>query len=97
MNLLYGKFQRHLHYFITDLTLGGSRNKSCNVSCPDHNCMGSYTRNNKVVCVTFGYTRLINFYLCCCNGTVAVFSTGLCNVLPQCILAGFNVKDLAIA
>ena len=30
------------------------------------------------------------------QGTVAVFSTGLCNVLTQCLLAGFSVKDLAI-
>ena len=45
---------------ITDLTLGRSRNKSCNVSFPDHNCMGSYTRNNKVMCVTFWYTTLLH-------------------------------------
>ena len=86
--LFVWKFQRQL-YFITDPALGGSRNKSCSVSCPDHNCMGSYTRSSKVVCVTFkfGYTRLINFYLCCCSGTV---STGLGNVLTQCVLAGFS-------
>ena len=37
-------------------------------------------------------------FLCSCNGTVAVFSTGLCNdlIITQCILAGFSVKDLAI-
>ena len=49
-NFFVWKFQRHLYYFIIDLALGGSRNKSCNVSYPDHNCMGSYTTNNKVVC-----------------------------------------------
>ena len=67
--------------------MGGSRNKNCNVSCPDRNCMGSYIRSSKVVCVAFCYTRLIKFYLCCCSGTVSV---GLGNVLTQCVLAGFS-------
>ena len=35
-----------------------SWNKSCYVSCPDPNCIGSYIESNKVLCNLFGCTRL---------------------------------------